>query len=70
MCYRANGQACVDLTKKAIDQSMAESVVSLQPEVVTLNKAITSTQALETLLSGLQCCSVRLGYNTYIMFIM
>ncbi|KAF6028486.1 hypothetical protein EB796_013182 [Bugula neritina] len=46
----------IDLTKRTIDESMAESVVRLQPECLSLNKAITSKEALNTLISGLTLC--------------
>ena len=51
-------QSCIDLTKKTIDQSMVDAVIKLQPKELILNKAITSTKALKTLLSGLQHCTV------------
>ncbi|XP_067931367.1 uncharacterized protein [Watersipora subatra] len=57
MRFNEEGQTCIDLTKMAIDQSIAEAVVQVQPEVITLNKAITSTKALRTLIAGCISCT-------------
>ena len=53
----------IDLSKRMIDTSVAKSVNRLQPRILTLNMATSTTRSLELLLTGLTNCQVNQGHG-------